>query len=102
MPVVLPLLDADADPDGPGTVLAVTENDVIVAAGTGAVRIGMVVAAGALVTPRKTVPAGHLWSGRPARFMRELTAAERDDIVYQAGHDRKLARHYLEERAARA
>lgn len=60
------------------------------------------VAAGALVTPRKTVPSGQLWGGRPARFMRELTAAEKGDIVYQAGHYRKLARQYLAERAERA
>lgn len=59
------------------------------------------VAAGALVTPRKTVPSRQVWSGRPARFMRALTEAEAADIVYQAGHYRKLARNYLAERAAR-
>jgi gamma-carbonic anhydrase len=29
-------------------------------------------AAGAMLTPGKTVPSGQLWGGRPARFMREL------------------------------
>src|SRR3546814_4978386 len=38
------------------------------------------VAAGALVTPRKTVPSGQLWGGRPARFMRALSEAEMADI----------------------
>ena len=32
----------------------------------------------------------------------ELTAAERDDIIYQAGNYRKLARQYLTERAERS
>jgi gamma-carbonic anhydrase len=62
---------------------------------------GAMVAAGALVTPRKTVPSGQLWGGRPARLMRALSATEAADIEYQAGHYRKLARHYLEERAER-
>ncbi|HEY9549137.1 MAG TPA: gamma carbonic anhydrase family protein, partial [Kiloniellaceae bacterium] len=61
---------------------------------------GAMVAAGALVTPRKTVPGGQLWGGRPARFMRPLSAAELADIAYQAGHYRKLAKHHLEARAA--
>src|SRR3546814_19591419 len=56
------------------------------------------VAAGALVTPRKTVPSGQLWGGRPARFMRALSEAELADIAYQAGHYRKLAGHYPDER----
>lgn len=30
-------------------------------------------AAGALLSPRKTVPHRQLWAGRPAKFMRELT-----------------------------
>jgi carbonic anhydrase/acetyltransferase-like protein (isoleucine patch superfamily) len=34
------------------------------------------VAAGALVTPGKTVPTGELWAGRPAKLMRKLTDEE--------------------------
>jgi gamma-carbonic anhydrase len=30
-------------------------------------------AAGALLTPGKTIPSRQLWAGRPAKFMRELT-----------------------------
>lgn len=33
-------------------------------------------AAGALLTPGKTVPSGELWAGRPAKFLRHLTAGE--------------------------
>jgi len=59
------------------------------------------VAAGALVTPGKTVASGQLWGGSPARFMRELKETELADFVYQAGHYEKLARIYLAERAER-
>lgn len=30
-------------------------------------------AAGAMLTPGKTIPSGQLWAGRPAKFMRDLT-----------------------------
>ena len=40
------------------------------------VEAGAVVGAGSLVTPGKTVPAGQLWAGRPARFVRDLTAED--------------------------
>jgi carbonic anhydrase/acetyltransferase-like protein (isoleucine patch superfamily) len=33
-------------------------------------------AAGAMLTPGKRIPSGQLWSGRPARFMRELSPQE--------------------------
>jgi carbonic anhydrase/acetyltransferase-like protein (isoleucine patch superfamily) len=60
------------------------------------------VAAGALVTPGKTVASGQLWGGSPARFMRELKDSELADFTYQAGHYEKLARIYLTERGERA
>lgn len=34
-------------------------------------------AAGAMLTPGKRVPAGQIWAGRPARYLRDLTADER-------------------------
>ena len=34
-------------------------------------------AAGAMLTPSKKMPAGQLWSGRPAKFMRELSEADK-------------------------
>lgn len=36
------------------------------------------VAAGAMVTPGKTVKTGELWAGRPAKFLRELSQEEID------------------------
>ncbi|KKC27130.1 gamma carbonic anhydrase family protein [Sphingomonas sp. SRS2] len=33
-------------------------------------------AAGAMLTPGKRIPAGQLWSGRPAKYMRDLTPEE--------------------------
>ena len=33
-------------------------------------------AAGAMLTPGKRIPSGQLWSGRPARYMRDLTAED--------------------------
>lgn len=56
---------------------------------------GAMVAAGALVTPGKRILSGQLWAGRPARFMRDLTAEEKDYIPYSAGHYVRLARDYL-------
>ena len=37
---------------------------------------GAMVAAGSLVTPGKRVEKGQLWGGRPAKFMRDLSADE--------------------------
>ena len=40
------------------------------------VESGAMVAAGAVVTPRKRVPKGELWAGNPARKLRDLTQAD--------------------------
>lgn len=37
---------------------------------------GGMLAAGALLTPGKRLPAGQLWTGRPARYQRDLSEAE--------------------------
>lgn len=42
------------------------------------IETGAMVAAGALVTPRKRVPAGQLWAGAPAKYLRDLTPEERE------------------------
>ena len=42
-------------------------------------------AAGALLSPRKVLPAGQLWAGTPARFLRDLTAADRAEFGTRAG-----------------
>jgi carbonic anhydrase/acetyltransferase-like protein (isoleucine patch superfamily) len=33
-------------------------------------------AAGAMLTPGKRIPAGQLWAGRPAKYVRDLSPAE--------------------------
>ena len=37
---------------------------------------GGMLAAGAMLTPGKRIPAGELWAGRPAKFVRNLSAEE--------------------------
>lgn len=45
---------------------------------------GAMVAAGALVTQRKTVPSGELWAGNPAKKLRDLRQEESDFIPQSA------------------
>ena len=47
-------------------------------------------AAGAMLTPGKRIPAGQLWSGRPAKYMRDLTP---DETAY----NKRGVAHYVEE-----
>jgi carbonic anhydrase/acetyltransferase-like protein (isoleucine patch superfamily) len=56
---------------------------------------GAMVAAGALVTPGKRIPTGQVWSGSPAKYMRDLTDAERAFIPVSAERYAKLASEYL-------
>ena len=53
------------------------------------------VAAGALVTPGKTVPSGQLWAGSPACHMRDLSEDAIEDIKKSAEHYVRLSREYL-------
>ncbi len=53
-----------------------------------------IVAAGALVTPGKKVLTGQLWAGRPAKYVRDLTADERKHLSWSAQHYVKLAAAY--------
>ena len=59
------------------------------------VEAGAMVAAGALVTLGKRVPAGELWSGRPAKKLRELTEAESAEIERIRGVYKHLSREYM-------
>ena len=52
------------------------------------------VAAGSLVTPGKVIPAGQLWSGRPATFMRELDDAAIEALREGARHYARLAQEH--------
>ena len=47
---------------------------------------GAMVAAGALVTPRKRVPASELWAGVPAKLLRALSAEEAAYIPDSVAH----------------
>lgn len=54
----------------------------------------VIIAAGALVTPGKIIPAGQLWAGRPARYVRDLTDADREMIAVSAKKYAELAAEY--------
>lgn len=58
---------------------------------------GGMLAAGAMLTPGKRLPAGELWAGRPAKKMRDLTQAEADFIPVSAENYRKHVHEYLAE-----
>jgi len=51
-------------------------------------------AAGSLLTNDKVIPAGQLWSGRPAKFWRELRAEENKEITRRVPHYVALAKSY--------
>ncbi len=55
-----------------------------------------IVGAGALVTPGTTIPAGSLAVGSPARVVRPISAAERAQIDWSAGHYIDIARMHVE------
>jgi carbonic anhydrase/acetyltransferase-like protein (isoleucine patch superfamily) len=49
-------------------------------------------AAGALLTPGKRIPAGQLWAGRPAKYVRDLGETERAANLAGVFHYVELAR----------
>ncbi len=51
-------------------------------------------AAGALLTPNKSIPSGELWAGSPAKYMRDLTEKELDYIKWSAPHYVELGREH--------
>ena len=53
-------------------------------------------AAGALLAPRKVVPTGQLWAGTPAKFFRELTTADRAEFNHRAEQYAALGQEYRE------
>lgn len=53
------------------------------------------VAAGALVTPGKRVPAGQVWAGSPAKYFRDLTPEEKAFIPVSAQNYVLHAQEYL-------
>lgn len=61
------------------------------------VESGAMAAAGALVAPRKRIPAGQVWAGCPATYFRDLTQAEQDFIPQSEDNYVRLSREYMEE-----
>ena len=59
---------------------------------------GALVGAGAVVPPGMTVPPGMLMLGQPAKAIRELKPAERDNIASQMAELQAKAKMYLAER----
>lgn len=55
---------------------------------------GAMLAAGALLPPGKVVPKGELWAGRPARFMRKLTAEDYKHMKWSSEHYVKMSKEY--------
>jgi carbonic anhydrase/acetyltransferase-like protein (isoleucine patch superfamily) len=55
------------------------------------------VGAGAVIPPGKTVRSGELWLGNPAKCVRNLSAAEIEQLYYSAQHYVRLKDKYLAE-----
>ena len=51
-------------------------------------------AAGALLSPRKILPTGQLWAGTPAKFLRELSEADRAEFDLRAQQYAALGQEY--------
>lgn len=61
------------------------------------VESGAMLAAGSLLPPGKRIPSGQMWGGRPARYVRDLTAEEREYNAAAGAHYARLAGKYLKE-----
>ena len=59
---------------------------------------GGMLAAGAMLTPGKRLPAGELWAGRPARFARKLTNEEVAGFPVTVENYRGRGQEYLRAR----
>ena len=68
---------------------AVIENDVVIAAG-------------ALVTPKKTLESGYLYAGSPAKQVRPLSEKEMAFFSYSAGNYVRLKDEHISELNAAA
>jgi carbonic anhydrase/acetyltransferase-like protein (isoleucine patch superfamily) len=49
-------------------------------------------AAGAMLTPGKVIPARQLWAGRPAKYVRDLSEADLAGMAMGVAHYVELAR----------
>lgn len=57
-----------------------------------------ILGAGSIVTQDKTLSGGYLWLGRPAKRIRALTQAEREQLLYSAQHYVRLKNRHLNSR----
>ncbi len=57
---------------------------------------GGMLAAGAILTPRKSVAGGELWAGNPAKLMRQMRQDEMDFISQSAENYVQLAQEYMD------
>jgi carbonic anhydrase/acetyltransferase-like protein (isoleucine patch superfamily) len=57
---------------------------------------GGMLAAGAMLTPGKRIPGGQLWAGRPAKYVRDLTAEEQAMNLAGVAHYVSLAKAHRE------
>ena len=69
---------------------AIAMDDCIIGAGA-------MLGAGALLSPGKAIPAGEIWVGRPAKFMRSQDEAQIAKIRFQAARYCELAKRHLEQ-----
>ena len=53
-------------------------------------------AAGAMLTPGKRIPSGQLWTGRPAKYVRDLSEADLQGMRAGVAHYVELARRHAE------
>lgn len=60
----------------------------------------VILGAGSLVPPGKTLKSGRLYLGSPAREVRELTAAEREHLAASAAHYVQVAADYRRQETA--
>ena len=58
----------------------------------------LILGAGSLVPPGKTLTSGYLWVGSPARRVRAITDEEREGLLYSAAHYVRLKDRYLANR----
>lgn len=57
---------------------------------------GGMLAAGAMLTPGRRIPAGQLWAGRPAKYLRDLSAEEQAANLAGIFHYVELASRHRE------
>jgi carbonic anhydrase/acetyltransferase-like protein (isoleucine patch superfamily) len=56
-----------------------------------------IIAAGSIVPPGRRVPKGQLWAGNPAKFVREISDEEVNDILRQAKEYKNIADTHSDE-----